>query len=128
MAFFRLPRLDVAVQRFELGQYRPHYRTFVVRLLRIAARNRRIAADLAVHGFQEALHPLNFTGEFRLLLAGKLFLPGEGFGLFGRAAAHCVQLVLQGGALLEPLGLLLFGVLDEVGDLRIVLPLGGGFG
>ena len=80
----------------------------------------RLAADLAGQGFQQAPHPLQFAGEFGLLLAGKAFLLAEGLGLFGRAAAHGVQFGFQGRALLEPLGLLLPRVLEDVGNLRVV--------
>ena len=90
------PRLDVALQRFELGQDRPYHGTLVLLRLRAGARNERGAADLAVHGFQQVLHPPKFTDEFRLLLAGKVFLAAEGLGLFGRAAARGIQLGFQG--------------------------------
>ena len=46
-----------------------------------------------------------------------LLLVVKSFGQFSRAAAHCIQLGFQRRALLEPLGLMLLGVLDEVANL-----------
>ncbi len=79
------------------------------------------AADLAAQCLQQAPHPFQFAGEFRLLLAGKTFLLTEGLGLFGRAAAHGIQFGFQGRSLLEPLGLLLPRVLEDFRNLRVLL-------
>ena len=107
------------VQHFKLGQDRPQHGIFVRLRLRAFVRRGGPAADLAAHGFQQAPHPLQFAGKFRLLLAGEPFLLAEGLDLFGGATAQGVQFDFQGRPLLQPLGLLLPRVFEDVSDLRV---------